>query len=265
MLERFLKSMIKALKSLGQNFLSNKNIQKEIVKAANVAGKNIIEIGPGMGAITDQMADVVNRLVCIEFDKRLYEFLLQKNYSSNVEILNQDFLQTDLLKYTDFEVIGNIPYNITSDIIFKLLDNAKNINKITLMVQKEVADRICCGAGNSKYSKLAASIQLLYEPKYLFTVKAKEFNPAPKVDSAVIQLNLIKNNDFIWNNQVEILKFIKQMFQYKRKTLLNNFPSNLKQKISEFLKSNELDLNIRAEKITKEVSINLFKFINNKN
>ncbi|WP_373440769.1 16S rRNA (adenine(1518)-N(6)/adenine(1519)-N(6))-dimethyltransferase RsmA [Metamycoplasma equirhinis] len=252
--------MIKALKSFGQNFLINKNIRFQIVESANIANKNVIEIGPGLGAITEILAGKVKSLVAYEIDERLYSYLKEKNFDSNVTIINGDFLESsiDFIEGKKVNIIGNIPYNITSPIIFKLLDNIEKIESATLMVQKEVADRIVASPNNKAFSKLSVIMQLFSNVKKLFNVKAKEFSPAPKVDSAVIKIDFIENK-FLIENKREILEFVKLCFQFKRKMLFNNLLTKYaKETILNIFAKLNISKNARAEGIEAQTFLKLF-------
>ncbi|AZZ65375.1 ribosomal RNA small subunit methyltransferase A [Metamycoplasma phocicerebrale] len=256
---------IRAKKSFGQNFLINKQIQEKIVSLANVENKNVIEIGPGMGAITDFLISKVSSLKAYELDKELWEYLNKKNYPKNIQIVNEDFLEANINFIEDSKVtiIGNIPYNITSPIIFKLLDNYLKIESATLMIQKEVAERILAIPNSKVYGKLSVTLQIFSNIKKLLDVKASQFNPQPKVDSTVIKIEFIQPNDFLKKNAKEIVKFIALCFQFKRKTLFNNLNTNFsKEKILHSFQELNFDSKIRAENLNKNDFINLFKELN---
>ncbi|TPI02297.1 16S rRNA (adenine(1518)-N(6)/adenine(1519)-N(6))-dimethyltransferase RsmA [Mycoplasma struthionis] len=255
---------IEAKKSFGQNFLINKEIQKRIVSLAKIENEDVIEIGPGLGAITNLMVSKVKSLKAYELDNRLYEYLKDKKYNDNIEIINQDFLEANLFSENKKIVVGNIPYNITSLIIFKLFDNMKYLSSATLMVQKEVAQRITSLPKNKSYSKLSVFCQMFANVKYGFDVKAKEFNPAPKVDSAVIRIDFNKQDLDILNNYEKLKDFIKLCFQFKRKTLYNNLISNYKkEKIVEAIEKLNLKPAVRSEEIEVLDFYKLFKLLEN--
>ncbi|AWX42614.1 dimethyladenosine transferase [Metamycoplasma cloacale] len=249
----------RAKKCFGQNFLINKHIQEKIVNLGNIEGQDVIEIGPGQGALTYLMIDKVKKLTCYEIDRDLHQKLTKEIKNKNVEIKLQDFLEAELPN-SKYIVIGNIPYNITSDILFKLIDNSENISKAVLMVQKEVAERITAKANSKEYGKLTVSLNYIGECKLEFIVKANNFNPAPKVDSAIISITFNKELEY---PKYEFLKFVKNLFQYKRKTLINNLINVYsKNSLIEALNKLNLDLNVRAETLDLEVIKQLYKLLN---
>ncbi|MBN0970572.1 16S rRNA (adenine(1518)-N(6)/adenine(1519)-N(6))-dimethyltransferase RsmA [Mycoplasma phocoeninasale] len=259
--------MIEAKKSFGQNFLINKKIQNAIVEAADIIEKDVIEIGPGQGALTDILVQKVKSLVAYELDPRLYEYLKTKNYLANIKILNQDFLTANFSdNYTDqISIIGNIPYNITSPILFKILDNYLMIDSATLMVQKEVAQRLVATPSSKIYGKLSITFQIFGNIKKIIDVNAAQFIPAPKVDSAVVKIDFIHNNDYINENKDKIIEFVALCFQFKRKTLVNNLLGRYsKEKITSSFSKLNLKLNIRAENLSRKNILDLFAILENK-
>ncbi|WP_241854729.1 16S rRNA (adenine(1518)-N(6)/adenine(1519)-N(6))-dimethyltransferase RsmA [[Mycoplasma] phocidae] len=259
--------MIQAKKSFGQNFLINQEIQKSIVNVANIEEKDVIEIGPGQGALTDILAQKVKTLVAYELDPRLYEYLQTKNYPNNVKILNKDFLAANFQEIAakNITIIGNIPYNITSPILFKILENHLIVDSATLMVQKEVAERLVALPLSKVYGKLSATFQIFSNVEKILDVDAQQFNPAPKVNSAVIKLNFYHKNDFININKDQIIKFVAICFQFKRKTLLNNLLNHYsKDAILAALSKLNLNIAIRAENLNKQTILELFTILENK-
>ncbi|TPE57371.1 ribosomal RNA small subunit methyltransferase A [[Mycoplasma] falconis] len=252
---------IKAKKSFGQNFLINKNIQQKIVEAAEVNNEDVIEIGPGLGALTNHLIDKVKTLNCYELDLEIYNLWLNKALPSNIHFKHQDFLEANLDLENKLVVIGNIPYNITSDIIFKLIRSFKTLKRATLMVQKEVADRLVASPNSKAYSKLTLSVNLVASVKKIINVKANEFNPVPKVDSAVVRLDFVDNIDF---NLEKMLHFIKIIFQFKRKTLINNLQTSYpKELIVKSLEKLNLSLNVRAEQLDLNQIKSLYVLLEN--
>ncbi|WP_369085756.1 16S rRNA (adenine(1518)-N(6)/adenine(1519)-N(6))-dimethyltransferase RsmA [Metamycoplasma spumans] len=255
---------IKAKKSLGQNFLINKNIQNKIVLSAELENEDVIEIGPGLGALTYLIIPKAKSLVAYELDKELYERFINENHPENIKFINTNFLDVDLNNLNKkVIVIGNIPYNITSDILFKLLRSSNNIKHAVLMMQKEVCDRLLAKPNSKEYSKLSVSFQIYSNIKKILIAKANEFNPAPKVDSAVVRINFDCQDEYLINNQEKILNFIKICFQFKRKTLYNNLITNYsKDKILFSFEKLCLSLQIRAEALEVNQFIDLFKALN---
>ena len=184
---------VRPKKKLGQHFLTDLNIAKKIADLLDSnSALNILEIGPGTGVLTQYLTSKKAILHLIEIDQESIHFL-QKNYSPDqLNLIQGDFLKIDLQTIfgTDsFAVIGNFPYNISSQIVFKVLENKKQIPFFAGMFQKEVAERICELPGSKKYGILSVLTQLYFKTEYLFTVPPSVFNPPPKVDSAVIKLD----------------------------------------------------------------------------
>jgi 16S rRNA (adenine1518-N6/adenine1519-N6)-dimethyltransferase len=217
-------------KRLGQNFLTDKNIARKIVRAID-APKPIylIEIGPGKGILTEFILKNVDKYIGIEIDSSLIE-LLQDHYSehTNFSIIQRDFLEFDLEKtlknFPDHSkiILGNIPYNITSPILFKLYDCADFLDQAVLMVQREVGNRIRAKEGGKDYGLLSIFSQLFADVDYMFNVPAKLFYPKPKVDSAVIKFQFHKNVKDEFADFELFKKIVRICFQHRRKMLRNS-------------------------------------------
>ncbi|AWX69611.1 16S rRNA (adenine(1518)-N(6)/adenine(1519)-N(6))-dimethyltransferase RsmA [[Mycoplasma] anseris] len=251
---------IRAKKCFGQNFLNNKSVILNIIKVADIENKNVIEIGPGHGALTFELLNKIKTLKAFEIDNELYNELTNKIKQENVVIKNQDFLEYDFNEEQNVVVIGNIPYNITSDILFHLIKYNHKIKKATLMVQKEVAERIIAKPSTKAYSKLTLSMNFVADCQLAFYVKANNFNPKPKVDSAIITLDFYKKLELEKN---EFLNFIKLLFQFKRKTLVNNLKNIYNpEKIIKALEILGFDEKIRSESLSLEDTKNLYILLN---
>ncbi len=186
--------MVRAKKHLGQHFLTDKNIASKIVESLIPAGRysDVLEVGPGMGILSDfllQKSEYQTHM--IDIDEESFQFLQKKYASLGDRLINGDFLKLDFPATFSGKVgvIGNFPYNISSQILFKILDNRNMIPEVVGMFQKEVAERCAAKAGSKEYGILSVFVQAYYKVEYLFTVKAGVFNPPPKVLSAVIRLN----------------------------------------------------------------------------
>ncbi|BAP39480.1 16S rRNA (adenine(1518)-N(6)/adenine(1519)-N(6))-dimethyltransferase RsmA [Metamycoplasma canadense] len=248
---------IKAKKSFGQNFLINKKIQEKIVQAGNVVNENVIEIGPGLGALTNLLIPKVKTLEAYELDKEIYNLWINKSLNNNIVFLNQDFLEANLISDFKKVIIGNIPYNITSLIIFKLIENYLFIKRAVIMVQKEVGERLIASPNSKNYSKLTVSLQSIAKVSKILIAKAGDFNPAPKVDSMVVKIEFFDKIDF---DLKKFLDFVKLCFQFKRKTLVNNLLKKYdKEKIISVLKLNNIDLLTRPENL----NVNQYKLLFN--
>lgn len=231
-------ALVKPKKSLGQHFLKDQNIANKIAGSLSLHGnyRQVLEIGPGTGVLTRFLVSSEHfKLYLIELDRESVEYLNRYFPALQNRILHQDFLKADLslLFKEKFAVIGNFPYNISSQIFFKLLEDRNRVPEIVCMLQKEVADRISSVHGNKTYGILSVLLQAYYDIEYLFTVEPHVFFPPPKVRSAVIRL---KRNQTEKLNCDEMIfrKVVKQGFQNRRKTLRNalkplNLPENIRQ------------------------------------
>jgi len=235
-------------KSLGQHFLKDENIARKIVDSLSGKTTNIIEIGPGMGVLSKYLlSNPEYNIHFIETDVESVTYL--KNNFANIKgkITEADFLKYDLHKIFDlsFSIIGNFPYNISSQIFFKILDYNKQIPEVVGMIQKEVAERIASPPGNKKYGILSVLLQAFYNIEYLFTVSNNVFSPPPKVQSAVIRL--VRNETKNLNcNEKLFFRVVKTAFNQRRKKLRNAL-SPLHENKQDF--SDEL-FNKRAEQLS---------------
>ncbi|WP_025755160.1 16S rRNA (adenine(1518)-N(6)/adenine(1519)-N(6))-dimethyltransferase RsmA [Mycoplasmopsis cricetuli] len=258
-----MKTQIKAKKHFGQNFLSDQNIIKKIINIFNLHNQNIVEIGPGMGALTKELIKVATSVHCFEVDKDMIA-ILNKIFDNqqNLHIYHQDFLKADLTNLKQSYLIANIPYYITTDILFKIFENKNKFSKMLLMVQKEVAQRIVAAKNSQDYSKLSISCQYLADVKIEFIVKANSFIPAPKVDSAIVSFVFKKNISL--ENWFEIKDFFKLVFGYRRKklifSLLKKYHIN---KINNVFKQLSLSENIRIQQLDVETIVQMFWLLNN--
>ncbi len=257
---------VKAKKSLGQNFLKDENILRKIADSFKVnANDLIIEIGPGMGALTKYLIQKPSSLFCYEIDERMKDILLSFK-SEKVEIIFDDFLRRDLQKdlKQDFEhiyVIANIPYYITTPIIEHLLESAMPISGMTLLVQKEVALRFCASPKTKDYGYFTVFLQHFFEIHKLFDVSPNAFVPKPKVTSSVVQF--VRKEKIYDLDVSSFCSFLKQCFQYKRKTLRNNLQQYDWSKIQNILDKYGFSLNVRAEELSYEIFVLLFKSLFN--
>ena len=249
---------IKAKKSLGQNFLQDETILKNIADSINTTKNDlIIEIGPGMGALTKYLKEKKSFLICYEIDTRL-KGILKPFEDEKTKIIYQDFLKSDIssdskdFNYENCYIIANIPYYITTPII-KHIINLENLKSMTLLVQKEVAERLCASPGKKAYGSLTVYLNYYFNIKYLFDVPRFAFNPIPKVDSAVINFERKKEKKDVKKEEL-FFKLINDSFKMKRKTLKNNLKDYNWNKIKSVLEQNNLDEHVRAE----ELSLDLF-------
>jgi 16S rRNA (adenine1518-N6/adenine1519-N6)-dimethyltransferase len=221
---------VRPKKSLGQHFLKDDNIARKIVEAiSGLQQKTVLEIGPGTGVLTSHLiAKNDLDLYAIEVDPEAYEYLSSTFPSLGDKLIFKNFLKLDLKEiFTEpFTIIGNFPYNISSQIFFKVLENRDMVPDVVCMIQKEVADRIKSSHGNKTYGILSVFLQAFYDIDYLFTVGPKVFNQPPKVNSAVIHLKRNQRKDLGCNEDL-FFKIVKLGFNQRRKTLRNSLKSIL--------------------------------------
>ena len=217
-------SGVRPKKYLGQHFLKDKNIAQRIVNALSTdEGKTIIEIGPGTGVLSELLVRKPNKhLILIEIDHDSIAYLNDFFSNEKIKIVEADFLKIPLndLPSEPFSIIGNFPYNISSQIFFRILALRTQVQEVVCMIQKEVADRICAPHGNKTYGILSVLLGAFYEMEMLFKVPPGVFNPPPKVDSAVVRMTRNKVSTLPCDESL-FTKIVKQGFQNRRKTLRN--------------------------------------------
>lgn len=216
-------SYVKPKKSLGQHFLSDQNIARKIVESLGSDTKNVLEIGPGMGVLTQYLLERKEiNLAVIEIDRDSVIYL-QQNFPGLKNIWSEDFLKAEILSRFDgrFSLIGNFPYNISSQIFFRVLEMRKQIPEVVGMIQKEVAERIASAHGNKSFGILSVLLQAFYDIEYLFTVPETVFVPPPKVKSAVIRLKR-NNTEALPCSEKLFFEVVKAAFNLRRKMLRNS-------------------------------------------
>ncbi len=223
-------SFVRPKKYLGQHFLKDKNIASKIVKAVDhCESKTLLEIGPGTGILTSQLINIPDIVFyAIEVDIESYEYLKSTFPSEADKFIYKDFLKIRLNDFFNhpITIIGNFPYNISSQIFFKVLEHRNLVPDVVCMIQKEVADRINSDHGNKTYGILSVLLQAFYDITYLFTVGPKVFDPPPKVNSAVIHLK--RNNRKTLNcDETLFFRIVKTGFNQRRKTLRNSLKTIL--------------------------------------
>lgn len=260
---------ITANKSLGQNFLINEEIITNTIKNAEI-GKDdlVIEIGPGLGTLTNEIAKEAGKVICVELDKRMVKILEERFVLfDNVKIINDDILKVDLNKMIEENKIGktkivaNLPYYITTPIMMKLLEGKANFDSITVMVQKEVADRLCAKTGTREAGAITYAVEYYSKATKLFTVPNTSFIPEPNVESAVINLEVLKEKNSKVKDEAKLFKIIKYAFMQRRKTLINALQNvevcQSKEKIKKVLNELGIDERIRGEALTLEQFIEI--------
>ena len=251
-------------KSLGQNFLINPEVCPAMADAACDKDTGVIEIGPGIGVLTAELSKRAKRVIAIELDERLKKILpVTLADCDNTEIIYGDVLKTDLKaliaeKFSDCSsvaVCANLPYYITSPIVMSLLESKLPIDSITVMVQKEAAERLCAKVGTREAGAVSAAVSYYAEPEILFGVGKESFMPPPKVDSAVIQLHIRKNPPVKVLDESKFFHLIKACFAQRRKTLVNTVSNTAgidKESIKKALTQLGLSETVRGEKLTLE-------------
>lgn len=253
-------------KKFGQNFLIDTHVLEKIIRAAGVTKDDlVIEIGPGIGTLTQYLCEAAREVVAVEIDKKLIP-ILEDTLScyDNISIINEDILKVDLNKLVQeknegrpVKVVANLPYYITTPIIMGLLEAHVPVDNITVMVQKEVADRMQSGPGSKDYGALSLAVQYYAEPYIAANVPPNCFMPRPNVGSAVIRLSLHKVNPVNLEDEKLMFKLIRASFNQRRKTLANGLNNSeeiklSKELITEAITELNLSPNIRGEALTLE-------------
>lgn len=254
-------------KSLGQNFLQDEKVLENIASSIETKEKDlIIEIGPGLGALTKYLKQKEGKLLCYEVDERLKQHLCLLE-DGNCQVIYQDFLQVDLKElenstYDNIYFIANIPYYITTPIIEKITKSSLVVKLMVFLVQKEVALRLSAKEGSKEYGALTVLLSYDYDIEYLFTVKKEAFEPVPKVDSAVIKMTKIKQENVLKNRKF-FEKVVRDSFAMKRKNIKNNLKNYDLSIVEQVLKKYNYTLQNRAEELPLDCFINLANELEN--
>jgi len=251
-------------KSLGQNFLINPDVCPQMAEAACDKNMGVLEIGPGIGVLTKELSHTAKKVVAIELDERLKTVLPETLADcDNVEVIYGDAMKLDLHaiikeKFADCEgvcVCANLPYYITSPIVMMLLESKLPIHNITVMVQKEAAERLCATVGSRESGAVTVAVNYYAKAEILFEVDRYSFRPAPNVDSAVIKLNIRQTPEIKLNDEAKFFTLIKSGFAQRRKTLVNtisNTTNYSKEQLREALKKIGLSETVRTEQLTMQ-------------
>ena len=257
-------------KEYGQNFLTNNMVVEDIADSCcEDAESTILEIGPGIGSLTNELAKRYREIIALEIDSSLIPVLSYTlGEHRNVKVINQDVMKTDLdallgeaFKTSKVSVCANLPYYITTPILMKLLESRLPFEYITIMIQSEVADRLCARAGSKDFGAITAVLNYYGEAERLFDVTADNFVPAPKVDSAVVRIKLYKENPYRPDSEEMLFRTIKAAFEQRRKTLANSlmtgFSSLSKEELTEIITSCGHRPDIRGERLSTEDFVTL--------
>lgn len=270
---------IKAKKSLGQNFLINEEVVKRIVDCSEISKTDlIIEVGPGIGSLTKYLLEKAGKVISIELDEKMIKilndrFVLYKNF----ELINGDILKIDLKelirnnkdgeKIKNVKIVANLPYYITTPIIMKLLEEELDINTITVMIQKEVADRLIAIPGEKNTGSITYTVYYYSESEKIMEVPNTSFFPEPEVTSEVIKLNIRDKYPIDQKNKKEMFQIIKYAFMQRRKTLLNSLVNakilKNKQQGEEMLNELNIKVNVRPEELKLEDFSKITDFLRN--
>ncbi len=242
-----------AKRYLGQNFLYDPSILKKIIQAAQLNTEDlVVEIGPGHGSLTKMLAEAVRKVVAIELDEELF-ISLTKEFAGyeNVELVHEDALKYPYEDLSRFKAVANIPYYITTPLIFRLFDTRKNLESMTLTVQKEVAERIIAKPGGKDYGVLSIMVQYYAKPSLKFIVPKGAFRPVPKVDSAVVHIEILERPSIDIKNKDFFSRIVRTAFSQRRKMLSNSLKS-ISGDVKEWLAAAGIDPNRRPETLSIE-------------
>ena len=252
-------------KKFGQNFIFDKNLLKAIVNDADIDDKtNVLEIGCGSGTLTGEIASVAKKVVGYEIDTNLKQVLSETlSEHNNVEIVFNDILKTNIEEIEskfdgDYVIIANLPYYITTPIIFKFLQEATRLKRLVIMVQLEVAKRLCAKENTEDYGSITVALNSRGDVNLVRVVKRNMFTPAPNVDSAIVRIDFKDKYDIKDNDTLE--RVIRRAFAMRRKTLVNNLKSGFSfdmHSIEKLLKDNNLEANVRGEALSVEQFVKL--------
>lgn len=254
-------------KSLGQNFLKDEQVLKNIANSIETHDNDlIIEIGPGQGVLTKYLKEKKGKIICYEVDERLKKYLNLLE-SSDCRVIYQDFLQVNLdaidtNSYNNIYFIANIPYYITTPIIEKITNSDLNVKDMVFLVQKEVAERLSALPRTKDYGALTVLLSYDYDIEYLFTVKKEAFEPIPKVDSAVIKMSKIDRGNQVLNQEL-FKKVVRDCFAMKRKNIRNNLKNYDLKVVEEVLKKYNFTLQNRAEELPLDCFVDLANILEN--
>lgn len=247
-------------KKFGQNFLRDKNLLQKIVRDSYIEHKHVIEIGPGQGALTSFLAEKASSVIAYEIDESLKPILNELAIKhDNLKVIYNDFLEVELDDDKEYHVVANIPYNITSPILFKILE-AHQIRTASIMIQKEVSDRLLAKPGTKEYNALSILLQIEAKVFKIVDVKRQMFYPVPNVDSAVIRIEKFSQPIISEDLMPCLRKMVKEAFRQKRKTLVNNWHEAFnieKRALIDFLIQQDVDPYARAESLSIDVFIKL--------
>ena len=248
---------LRANKKLGQNFLINQQIIDEIIEKSEITKEDVVlEIGPGLGSLTKALLNNAKRVIAVELDDNMVNILQKRFNNENFEIINEDILKVNLdeitKKYGKIKVVANLPYYITTPIIMKLLEEEYDIESITVMVQKEVGERLCAGAGSRDFGAVTIGVNYYSKSRIIIDVPKDNFMPIPEVDSCVIKLDILSEPPVDLKDKKKFFRLVKSAFSQRRKTINNSLASGefSKEQVIGVLNKLGIDAKLRAEDLS---------------
>ena len=247
-----------AKKKFGQNFLKDTSIINAIIQSINpVPDDLLIEIGPGLGALTKPLLEKTNRLLAIELDRDIVSWMENEYSKKNITVFNEDILNFNFDQFDQkVRIVGNLPYNISTPILFKCIDNITNIKDLHFMLQKEVVDRMIAVPSSSEYGRLSVMLQYYFVMEHLVHVPKESFDPEPKVESSFVRLIPYKHYPFVANNIEQFGRIVKEAFSQRQKTIRNTLKS--------FISENDFEkIGINPQLRAENLSVSDFVKISN--
>ena len=248
---------LKAKKKFGQNFLINSDIINGIIEKSGITKDDVVlEIGPGLGTLTKELLKNSKKVIAVELDEDMCNILRGRFDDENLEVVNDDILKVDINEYTNkygkIKVVANLPYYITTPIIMKLLESDYDIDTITVMVQKEVGERVCSTSNDRENSAITIGISYYAKASIIIDVPKENFFPSPEVDSCVIKLQVLDKPSVEVEDKEKFFKIVKLAFSQRRKTILNSLSSGAysKEQVLGVLTKLNLDTKLRAEDLS---------------
>jgi len=250
-----------AKKKFGQNFLKDAAIIHSIIQSINPLPNDLlIEIGPGLGALTKPLLEKTNHLLAIEVDRDIVAWMENEYSKKNITVFNEDILNFNFDQFDQkVRIVGNLPYNISTPILFKCIDNITNIKDLHFMLQKEVVDRMIAVPSSSEYGRLSVMLQYYFVMEHLVHVPKESFDPEPKVESSFVRLIPYKHYPFVANNIEQFGRIVKEAFSQRRKTIRNTLKSFISE--NDFQK---IDINpqLRAENLAVSDFVKISNYLN---
>ncbi len=250
-----------AKKKFGQNFLKDTSIINAIIQSINpVPDDLLIEIGPGLGALTKPLLEKTNHLLAIEVDRDIVAWMENEYSKKNITVFNEDILNFNFDQFDQkVRVVGNLPYNISTPILFKCIDNITNIKDLHFMLQKEVVDRMIAVPSSSEYGRLSVMLQYYFVMEHLVHVPKESFDPEPKVESSFVRLIPYKHYPFVANNIEQFGRIVKEAFSQRRKTIRNTLKSFISE--NDFQKIG-INPQLRAENLSVSDFVKISNYLN---